>query len=232
MEKIGFIGAYDKENLIMCVAKILTELGKKVMVIDSTVTQKMKYIIPTIDPTTSYITQHEEIDFAIGIKSFTEINNYLGITNFESSDYDYLLMNIDDSTEIEEFKMDEAKKNYFVTSFDLYSLKRGLEIFSEIEQPIVMTKILFSTDMQSSENEYLNYLASNYKITWNELEIVMSVEIENMTAFMENQKAQKIRFSNLTTQYKECLIFIVQEMLQQSSDSAIRKIVKMIERGA
>ena len=60
----------------------------------------------------------------------------------------------------------------------------------------------------------------------------MSVEIENMTAFMENQKAQKIRFSNLTTQYKECLIFIVQEMLQQSSDSAIRKIVKMIERGA
>ena len=101
MEKIGFIGAYDKENLIMCVAKILTELGKKVMVIDSTVTQKMKYIIPTIDPTTSYITQHEEIDFAIGIKSFTEINNYLGITNFESSDYDYLLMNIDDSTEIE-----------------------------------------------------------------------------------------------------------------------------------
>ena len=53
-----------------------------------------------------------------------------------------------------------------------------------------------------------------------------------MTAFMENQKAQKIRFSNLTTQYKECLIFIVQEMLQQSSDSAIRKIVKMIERGA
>lgn len=29
MEKIGFIGAYDKENLIMCVAKILTELGKK-----------------------------------------------------------------------------------------------------------------------------------------------------------------------------------------------------------
>lgn len=40
MEKIGFIGAYDKENLIMCVAKILTELGKKVMVIDSTVTQK------------------------------------------------------------------------------------------------------------------------------------------------------------------------------------------------
>ena len=46
------------------------------------------------------------------------------------------------------------------------------------------------------------------------------------------ERIQKIRFSNLTTQYKECLIFIVQEMLQQSSDSAIRKIVKMIERGA
>ena len=30
MKKIGFIGAYDKTDLILYVAKILTVLGKKV----------------------------------------------------------------------------------------------------------------------------------------------------------------------------------------------------------
>ena len=133
MEKVGFIGAYDKEDLIMYIAKILVELDKKVMVIDSTITQKMKYIIPTIDPTTSYVTDHEKIDFAIGFKSFAELSNYLGIENFETSDYDYVLINIDNSEELEVFDMQNAHRNYFVTSFDMYSLKKGLEIVDGIK---------------------------------------------------------------------------------------------------
>ena len=230
MDIIGFIGVYDKTDLLLNIAKILTKMQKKVLIVDTTLEQKTKYVVPAINPTASYITNFEDFDVAIGFDSLEQIKKYFGIQ--EGLQYDIILVNADSVEAIESFDLINSKKNFFVTGFDLYSLKRGLEIFSEIEQPIVMTKILFSTDMQSSENEYLNYLASNYKITWNELEIVMSVEIENMTAFMENQKAQKIRFSNLSTQYKECLIFIVQEMLQQSSDSAIRKIVKMIERGA
>ena len=230
MKIIGFIGAYDKTDLLLNIAKVLITMNNRVLLVDSTINQKAKYVVPAINPTVSYITSFEDIDVAVGFNDINEIQKYSGTMN--EVPYDILLVDCDSIERIQKFQLEKASKNYFITSFDLYSLKRGLEIFSEIKQPIVMTKILFSTDMQSSENEYLNYLASNYKITWNELEIVMSVEIENMTAFMENQKAQKIRFSNLTTQYKECLIFIVQEMLQQSSDSAIRKIVKMIERGA
>ena len=229
MDIIGFIGMYDKTDLLLNIAKILTTMKKSVLIIDSTIEQKTKYVVPAINPTASYITNFEDFDVAVGFNNLEQIKQYFGGQEIQ---YNIVLISVDSSEKFEAFELNKAKKNFFVTGFDLYSLKRGLEIFSEIKQPIVMTKILFSTDMQSSENEYLNYLASNYKITWNELEIVMSVEIENMTAFMENQKAQKIRFSNLTTQYKECLIFIVQEMLQQSSDSAIRKIVKMIERGA
>ena len=55
MKTIGFIGAVDKADLITCVAKVLQTLGYKVLVIDTTSTQKIKYIIPTIKPTKSYI---------------------------------------------------------------------------------------------------------------------------------------------------------------------------------
>lgn len=228
MEKIGFIGAYDKENLIMCVAKILTELGKKVMVIDSTVTQKMKYIIPTIDPTTSYITQHEEIDFAIGIRSFTEINNYLGITNFESSDYDYLLINIDDSTEIEEFKMDEAKKNYFVTAFDLYSLKRGLEILDGIKNPIDLKKVYYANNVRKEDDDYLNYLSLGKKIYWDDEKIYFPVDLEDEDIILENQRIAKIRLKGLSNLYKEALAYITEEIAGSGEKQNIKRVMKQL----
>ena len=57
MRKIGFIGAYDKIDFIIYIAKILVEMGQSVLVIDGTITQKARYIVPTIEPTTTYITE-------------------------------------------------------------------------------------------------------------------------------------------------------------------------------
>ena len=167
MDIIGFIGVYDKTDLLLNIAKILTKMQKKVLIVDTTLEQKTKYVVPAINPTASYITNFEDFDVAIGFDSLEQIKKYFGIQ--EGLQYDIILVNADSVEAIESFDLINSKKNFFVTGFDLYSLKRGLEIFSEIKQPIVMTKILFSTDMQSGGNEYLNYLASNYKITWNEL---------------------------------------------------------------
>ena len=43
MKTIGFIGAYDKTDLILYTAKILTDSGKKILVIDSTINQRARY---------------------------------------------------------------------------------------------------------------------------------------------------------------------------------------------
>ena len=55
MRKIGFIGAYDKTDMLLNIAKILTTMSKKVLIIDSTINQKAKYVVPTINPTISYV---------------------------------------------------------------------------------------------------------------------------------------------------------------------------------
>lgn len=51
MKKIGFIGAYDKTDLILSISKVLVKAGKKVLLIDSTILQKAKYIATNILPT-------------------------------------------------------------------------------------------------------------------------------------------------------------------------------------
>ena len=43
MKKIGFIGAYDKTDLITYVSKILVELGKSVLFVDGTITKSKIY---------------------------------------------------------------------------------------------------------------------------------------------------------------------------------------------
>ena len=229
MKKIGFIGAYDKTDLLVNVAKILTEMKNRVLVIDSTINQKAKYVVPAINPTISYITSFEDIDIAIGFETIEQIKEYLGITS--ELPYDILLIDVDTAERISKFQLENANKNYFVTSFDLYSLKKGLEIFNGVNTTMKLTKILYSKEMLKEEDDYLNFLALGYKIIWDDERIYFPIENGDLSVLYENQRVQKIKFKRLSVQYKDSLGFIAQQILEQKNDSYVRKTIKGIERG-
>lgn len=231
MKKVGFIGTYDKTDLILNIAKILTTLKKKVIVVDSTLTQKAKYVVPVINPTLAYITDFEDIDVAVGFKNETEIKNYLGIAENEELPYDIMLIDVDDSLAVEEFNLIKAPKNYFVTAFDLYSLKRGLEVLSNLKEPMSLTKILFTKEILKEEDDYLDFLSLGYKVMWNEYRIYFPIENGDWSVLAENQRVAKIKLKKLSMQYKDSLIYIVGEILNDTSENQIRRAVKIIERG-
>lgn len=229
MKKIGFIGAYDKTDMLLNIAKILTIMQNKVLIIDSTINQKARYVVPAIDPTVSYITSFEDIDVAIGFRNLEEIKRYIG--NSEDFAYDVLLVDCDTEERIEEFGLESADKNYFVTSFDMYSLRRGIEILKSLEEQLNLTKILFAKEVLKEDDDYLNFLALGCKIDWDEERIYFPIENGDFTTIAENQRVQKIKFKKLSIQYKDSLGFIAQQILDQKNDSNIRKAIKTIERG-
>ena len=229
MKKIGFIGAYDKTDLILNLAKIMTVMGKKVLVIDSTLLQKAKYIVPVINPTTSYITNFEDIDVAVGFEDTEQIKQYLGIYG-EEMNYDVLLIDADSEERIEKFDLMKADKNFFVTSFDLYSLKKGLEVLSMLKKPMTLTKILFAKEVLKEDDDYLNFLSLGYKVIWDEERIYFPLENGDLSVLSENQRVAKIKFRKLSTQYKDSLAFIVLEALNDK-ESNVRRAIKIIERG-
>ena len=229
MKKVGFIGAYDKTDLLVNIAKVLTEMKNKVLIIDTTINQKAKYIVPAINPTVSYITSFEDIDIAVGFNNTEEIKEYIGVT--KELPYDILLIDVDMPQKIEQFQLENAEKNYFVTSFDVYSLKKGLEILSNINTTMELTKILFSKEMLKEEDDYLNFLALGYKVIWNDERIYFPRENGDLSVIYENQRVQKIKFKRLSVQYKDSMGFIVQQILNQSNDSYVRRVIKGIERG-
>lgn len=231
MRKISFIGSYDKIDLILYIAKILVATDKKVLVIDSTINQKAKYIVPVIKPTKAYVTDFEDIDVAVGFSNFDEIKEYLGMPIHAELPYDIALIDIDSYESIINFGIDNSDKNYFVTGFDLYTLKRGLEILSGITEILNLTKVCFSKTATKEDDDYLNYLALGYKIQWSEEIIYFPFEVGDQSVIAENQRVAKIKFKKLSAQYKEALIFIVEQILDQDEYAKMKRIFKQLERG-
>lgn len=231
METIGFIGSYDKTDLIIYVAKVLTVTGKKVLVIDSTIEQKAKYIVPAINPTKEYITEFESIDVSVGFTNFDDIKQYLGVPLERELEYDICLIDIDSTNSFEEFQIDKCYKKYFVTSFDLYSLKKGIEIIQDLKQPTKLTKIIYSKDISKEENDYLNYISLGTKAVWNE-DYILYLPIDNgdQSIIIENQRMSKIGIRKLSNQFKSGLQYIALDILGEEREKEIKKAFKILEK--
>ena len=230
MKKIGFIGSYDKTDLILYIAKILVAMDKKVLMIDSTITQKAKYVVPVIKPTKAYVTEFEDIDVAVGFNNFQEIKEYLGLPINAELPYDMIMMDIDNTQAVRGFELNNEGINYFVTGFDQYTLKRGLEILSGLTEILNLKKVLFSKTATKEDNDYLDYLSLGYKIVWDEELIYYPFEMGDQTVIAENQKVSKIKYRKLSEQYKEGLIYIAEQILGQDEYSKLKKIFKQLER--
>ena len=228
MKKIGFVGAFDKVNLVMYTAKVLQNMNYKILVIDGTMLQKTRYVVPTISHAKMYITEFEKIDFAVGFQSMEQILQYLQINSMSEKElpYDYVLMDIDNRVALRTFELLSSEKIYFVTGFDIYSLKRGVDIFSNLEQPIKLTKILYSNNVTKEDQEYLNYLSLEKKIIWNEeMEFYFPLLEMDNRAIEENQRIDKIKIKRLSSNYQQSIIYVIQNILDGTSTGMIKKSI-------
>lgn len=136
-----------------------------------------------------------------------------------------MLIDIDENAYFKKLEMINANRNYFVTGFDSYSLKKGLEIIGKMEDKLRMKKVLYSHEMLDEEDDYLNFLSFYYSIRWDEDKIYLPYEIGDSSAIIENQRTARIRFRNLSEAYKEGLALIVQDILPKEKLSEIKKII-------
>lgn len=232
MKTISFIGAYDKTDLLLYLAKIFTTMGKKVLIIDTTILQKAKYIVPVISPAKAYVTSYEDIDIAVGLYNYSSIKSYLGLPEHAVLTYDYIFIDVDSIEEMRNFNISETNKKYFVTGFDSYSLKRGLEILAGMGETLELKKVLFSKNISYEEEEYFNYLAFGTKVKWDDETIYFPLEQGDQGVIIENQMVQKIKFKKLTELYKESLLYIANELVEDKADVMnLKRAFKQLEKG-
>ena len=230
MKKVGFIGAYDKANLIMCIAKILTMKNKRVLIIDTTAEQKFRYIVPTLEPTMTYITTWEEIDVAVGFNKLEHIYDYIGISE-ETAEYDVILMNIDNPNTLESMEAEKNDINCFVTAMDLYSIRKGIEIFHNIRRPMRLAKIIFSRQMNEADNEYIDYLAAEAKMQWDEKQIFFPLILDDKYVEMDNQLIYRLGLKSMSSLYKDSLAQLTSMLFgNEIKEQDEKKTIKALER--
>ena len=229
MEKIAFMGSYDKADLILYIAKILDFTGKKIIVIDSTSLQKTRYIVPKVKPAKRYITTFEKVDVAVGFENFAQIKEYCDLKDGTEFNYDYALVNIDSYKGYSNFEIKPDDRHFFITSLDLYSLRRGLQIFKKMQNKVSVQKILFSKNMLIEEDQYINFLSKDLNVEWKGETIFFPFDQGDQTALYANQRAERIQTAGLSKQYMEGLSYLM-EIMNVAKPGVLKKAMNLLER--
>ena len=188
MKKIAFIGGYDKTDLILYIAKILRVLNRKILFVDTTLTAKTQYIVPTLTPTKKYVTTYDGIDVAIGFRSIDEFKEYQSIDDSIDKEYDYMLIDLDSEAAYRNFDINKNDVHLFITSFDVYSMQKGVNVLKGIKELTNVYKVLFTKDSDSDEAEYLDFITLSYNIKWDDTIIYFPFETSDLYAIFQNQR--------------------------------------------
>ena len=137
-----------------------------------------------------------------------------------------MIIDTDNYDGMEQFNLQSSEKLYYVTSFDIYSLKKGIQIIKQVDVPLHMTRIFYSKEMLKEEEEYFDYLALGVKVIWNEEKIYFLLENGDQSAIIENQRLEKIKFRNLSNEYKENIAFLVNDIDNEIGEKKIRNMIK------
>lgn len=226
MKKCAFIGGYDKTELLLFLAKIVDLLEQKVLIVDGTVPQKARYIVPSMTPSQKYITTFENIDIAVGFYSFSEILEY---TSDKNLDYDFIFLDIDTPEAYMDFEIQSINEHCFVTGFDLYSIRTGIETLQAIKTSTKVTKIYFTKDMLQEEDEYVMFLSKDLNIIWNDEIIFFPFENGDRNILNINQRFAKIKIKGLSKEYIQGLMFIAEINLGLKNGD-IKKAIKIMEK--
>lgn len=228
MEQIGFIGFYDKKDILLNIGKIFSCLGKRTLVVDATMMQRMRYIVPKVSANNSitYVSEYEGTDVAVGFMNLGQIAQYLGTDHLN---YDFIIIDSDNIQTMYSFMIPNMKKLFYVTSFDKFEIEKSKELFENINKPLQLTKVIISSNLAADEDKYLVHTLENNLIKFDRnIEVLFEDTDRNRAAILQSQLVQNITFKNYTNTYKDSLEYLAALIaegivLQSEIKSVIRK---------
>lgn len=243
MKCIGFVGNIDKTELVMYISKVLAQLGKKTIFIDATTNQKTRYVIPTIgnmEEQNQYVVEHDGVEFAIGFSNMLELKKYFLSKGEDFTEFEYVLVDADTNEMCEEYDLKSANNLFFVSSYDKYHIVKGIELLKymcaakrsvDTEAQLVLTKLLYYSDVNTADSQYIDILVENLPLLWAHNTINFPYDQGDLSVNIQNQYSRKIDFRALSKMYKDAVIETV-SVVTGDEKSALKKVIKNIENTA
>lgn len=227
MEQIGFIGFYDKKDILLNIGKIFSYLGKKTLVVDATMMQRMRYIVPKVSANNSitYVSEYQGTDVAVGFINLGQIAQYLGTNQLN---YDFIIIDSDNIQTMYSFMIPNMKKIFYVTSYDKFEVEKSKELFANINRPMILTKVAISSNLNADESNFLVHTLENNYIKFDkDREVLFEDSDKNRAVILQSQLVNEISFKKFTNTYKDSLEYITALISEGDiQQSEIRSIIR------
>ena len=227
MEQIGFIGFYDKKDILLNIGKIFSYLGKKTLVVDATMMQRMRYIVPKVSANNSitYVSEYQGTDVAVGFMNLGQIAQYLGANQLN---YDFVIIDSDNIQTMYSFMIPKMKKIFYVTSYDKFEVEKSKELFANINEPMILTKVAISSNLNADESNFLVHTLENNYIKFDkDKEVLFEDSDKNRAVILQSQLVNEISFRKFTNTYKDSLEYITALISEGDiQQSEIRSIIR------
>lgn len=229
MQVIGLIGYVEKYDYVLNLAKSISIMDKAVLVIDATLEQKMKYIIPSLNNIGSaYVTQYDNIDFAVGFESMHDIENYMCEQSINIGLYDYILIDVDSPKTYELFRNRAYDKTYFFTETSVLSvaknkeLIKAIKVYNQGEEKISMSKVIYKSFLSRAAEDYLEKQIEEYNVEWKEKIYEIPNDDQDRIVNIDSQ------YSGIVTIRKHSRMFLnaIAEMTAEIIEDVTSKDVK------
>ena len=124
-----------------------------------------------------------------------------------------------------------TEPHFFVTSLDLYSIRRGLQVFKRFPETITLSRVLISKNMDNREIDYIDKMTSRYPVKWKSRNIFFPFSTEDMTAIYENHLTGRIQVKGLSKTYIDSINFMVEEIFGEDLNvGAVKKAIKVLAK--
>ena len=227
MEQIGFIGFYDKKDILLNIGKIFSYLGKKTLIVDATMMQRMRYIVPNVSANNSitYVSEYQGTDVAVGFINLGQIAQYLGANQLN---YDFVIIDSDNIQTMYSFMIPNMKKIFYVTSYDKFEVEKSKELFANINEPMILTKVAISSNLNADESNFLVHTLENNYIKFDkDKEVLFEDSDKNRAVILQSQLVNEISFRKFTNTYKDSLEYITALISEGDiQQSEIRRIIR------
>lgn len=226
MKQVGFIGSYDKKDLLLYIGRVLTNIGRKVLIIDATMMQRMRYIVQNTSRNKSmtFVSEYLGIDVAVGFMNLGQIAAYFKTNNLP---YDLIMIDSDNPQTYTTFMIPAMKNVFLVTSFDQAEINRTIEMLKVVKHPESITTVAMSADLSSSQEKALLHKLKEMNLKISKHKVQFADTNVDRKAILHNQLVRELRMKNHTNTFRDSLEYVTSlvadELAQQSE---IRKEIK------
>ncbi len=233
MQVIGLVGYMDKYDFVMNLARTINIMDKSVLVVDATLDQKLKYVVPALDNIgRSYVTQYNNIDFAVGFNSMHDVENYMIEQGININLYDHILIDIDSPKGYELFRTRGINKTYLFLDTNVLSLSKNKElvkamrVYTQQGDNLELSRVWFKAYLSRASQEYFDKQIEEYNAKWTEPEYEIPYDERDKMEDIDSELSGIINIKKHSKMYISAIADMTAEIVEDANSKMVINKIK------